>query len=130
MVESAERRASAVKSDVDARIPSSVALSDAQRVFDYRPIDAAPRVRGLMVVAVEDDAVTPTDHARRLYDAAGEPKKLLVQRGTTHYSAYKQYAGEVIPQMIEWVRRLVVERARVPQPAAIAYIGEPARTPA
>ncbi|HYY54992.1 MAG TPA: CocE/NonD family hydrolase [Candidatus Dormibacteraeota bacterium] len=130
MVESAERRASAVKSDVDARIPSSVPLADAQRVLDYRPIDAAPRVRGLLVVAVEDDGVTPTDHARRLYDVAGEPKKLLLQRGTTHYAAYKQYAGEVIPRMVDWLRRLVVDRGRMPQAATVEHIGEPARTPA
>jgi fermentation-respiration switch protein FrsA (DUF1100 family) len=55
-----------------------------------------------LIIAVADDPVTPTDHAHQLYDAAREPKKLLVQRETTHYVAYEQYADVVIPQMVAW----------------------------
>ncbi len=108
MVETPERRASAVKSDVDARIPSAVPLSAAHGILEYRPLDVAPRVRGLMVIGVTDDAVTPTDHAERLYAAALRPKRLVLQRNTTHYAAYKQYAGEVIPMMVEWLGALVL----------------------
>ena len=115
MVDSAERRATAVKADVDGRIPTEVPLASAQRILDYRPIDLAPRVRGLMVVAVEDDGVTPTDHAVQLYEAASTPKRLVLQHGTTHYAAYKQYAGEVIPLMVEWLRALVREDGHVGQ---------------
>jgi dipeptidyl aminopeptidase/acylaminoacyl peptidase len=113
MVETPERHASAVKSDVDARIPSAVPLSAAQEILEYRPLDLAPRVRGLMVVAVEHDAVTPTDHARRLYQAALSPKKLVIQERTTHYAAYEQYAGQVIPMMVEWLRTLVMRDAPI-----------------
>ena len=109
MVETPERRASSVKSDVDARIPSSVPLASAHGILEYRPIDAASRVRGLMVIGVENDAVTPTDHARMLYDVALGPKKLVLQSGTTHYAAYKQYADVVIPMMVDWLRRLVLQ---------------------
>lgn len=108
MVETAERRASSVKSDVDSRIPTAVPLASAQGVLDYRPIDAAARVSGLMVVAVAEDAVTPTDHAERLYEAARPPKKIVIQRDTTHYAAYQQYAGVVIPMMVGWLRALVL----------------------
>ena len=113
MVESAERKTTTVKADVDARIPSAVPLASAQRVLDYRPLDLAPRVRGLMVVAVDDDLVTPTDHATALYEAAPSPKRLVLQHGTTHYAAYKQYAGEVIPLMVGWLRALVLEDGHV-----------------
>jgi alpha/beta superfamily hydrolase len=108
MVETPERRATAVKADVDARIPSAVPLSAAHGILEYRPLDVAPRVRGLMIIGVADDAVTPTDHAERLYAAAQAPKRLVLQRNTTHYAAYKQYAGEVIPMMVEWLRALVL----------------------
>ena len=108
MVETPERRASAVKADVDSRIPTAVPLSAAHGVLEYRPLDVAPRVRGLMVIGVADDAVTPTDHAERLYAAAQAPKRLVLQRNTTHYAAYKQYAGEVIPMMVEWLQTLVL----------------------
>ncbi len=66
-----------------------------------------------MVIGVENDAVTPTDHARRLYDAAGTPKKLVLQSETTHYGAYKQYASVVIPMMVDWLRRLVLQEGAV-----------------
>jgi dipeptidyl aminopeptidase/acylaminoacyl peptidase len=108
MVETPERRASGVKADVDSRIPTAVPLASAQGILEYRPIDAAPRARNLMVIAVADDAVTPTDHAESLYAAAPAPKRLIVQRNTTHYAAYQQYASEVIPLMVEWLRAHVL----------------------
>jgi dipeptidyl aminopeptidase/acylaminoacyl peptidase len=108
MVETPERRASAVKADVDSRIPSAVPLSAAHGILEYRPLDVAARVRGLLVIGVTDDAVTPTDHAEQLYAAAARPKKLVLQRNTTHYAAYKQYAAQVIPLMVEWLRALVL----------------------
>lgn len=108
MVETPERRATAVKADVDSRIPTAVPLAAAQGILEYRPLDLAPRVRGLMVIGVEDDAVTPTDHARQLYEAAAVPKRLVIQRHTSHYAAYTQYAPEVIPMMVEWLRTLVL----------------------
>ncbi len=108
MVATPERKATNVKADVDARIPTAVPLAAAQGILEYRPIDAAPRARNLMVIGVADDAVTPTDHAVRLYEAAPSPKCLVIQRNTTHYAAYKQYASEVIPMMVEWLRAHVL----------------------
>jgi hypothetical protein len=129
MVETPERRATGVKSDVDARIPTAVPLSAADGILAYRPLDVAPRVRGLMVIGVADDAVTPTDHAEQLYAAAQRPKRLVLQRNTTHYAAYKQYAGVVIPMMVEWLRDLVLRdddvevREAKTQEEAVRYIG-------
>jgi hypothetical protein len=128
MIESAERKASTVKADVDSRIPTAVPLGSARGILDYRPIDAAARVRGLMVVAVEDDLVTPTDHAQALFETADAPKKLVMQRGTTHYAAYKQYAGEVIPMMVDWLRVLVLDargREARPRDAEVVNVGAP-----
>ena len=126
MIETAERRATSVKSDVDARIPTAVPLAAAQGILDYRPIDAASRVRNLMVIAVADDDVTPTDHAEALYRAAPAPKQLVIQRNTSHYAAYKQYAGEVIPMMVDWLRTHVLHddaRASGTASEGIHYIG-------
>ncbi len=113
MVATPERKATAVKADVDARIPSVIPLAAAQGILEYRPLDAAPRVRGLMVIGVENDAVTPTDHAVRLFEAAGPPKKLVLQRNTTHYAAYKQNAAQVIPLMVDWLRGLVLRESDI-----------------
>jgi hypothetical protein len=60
-----------------------------------------------------------------------------MQRGTTHYAAYKQYAGEVIPMMVDWLRRLVIDdrgRTTVGHGAGeVVYVGsarDAERTPA
>jgi fermentation-respiration switch protein FrsA (DUF1100 family) len=126
MIETAERRATAVKADVDARTPTAVPLASAQGILEYRPIDAAPRARNLMVIAVADDNVTPTDHAEMLYEAARPPKRLVIQQNTTHYAAYKLYADEVIPLMVDWLRAHVLrdgDAAANATGARITYIG-------
>ena len=99
-----ERRKTSVKADVDDRIPSEIPLSAAYAVMAYKPIDVAHKARNLMIIGVEDDATTPTDHAIALYDAAPEPKKLILQRQTTHYAAYAQHGDVVIPEIVDWFR--------------------------
>ena len=104
MVPTPERRKTSVKADVDDKIPSEIPLSAAYAVMAYKPIDVAHKARNLMVIGVEDDATTPTDHAIALYDAAPEPKKLILQRQTTHYAAYAQHGDVVIPEIVDWFR--------------------------
>jgi dipeptidyl aminopeptidase/acylaminoacyl peptidase len=132
MVPTPERKATSIKADVDARVPEQVALHSAEAVMRYRPIDvvAAIAPRALMLVAVEDDAVTPEDHARALYDAAGEPRLLVVQTGTTHYAAYEQYRDVVNPIIVDWFERHLVGGAiRVHEtgagPGGIRYVNAP-----
>ncbi len=107
MVPTPERRATTVKSDVDSRTPDAVQLRSAEAILAYKPIDLVDRIapRALMIIGVENDAVTPTDHAVALYDKAGEPKRLILQRHTTHYAAYAEYGDEVVPQIVEWFDR-------------------------
>jgi dipeptidyl aminopeptidase/acylaminoacyl peptidase len=111
MVPTPERRATAVKADVDDRIPGSVSLRGADEILSYRPVDAAATlITPLLVIGVEDDATTPTDHAIRLYDAAKGPKSLIMQRNTSHYAAYDKYWEQVTPRMVEWFVRHVQSR--------------------
>jgi fermentation-respiration switch protein FrsA (DUF1100 family) len=121
-----ERATTTVKADVDTRVPTSVPLAAAQGILEYRPIDAAPRVRGLMVIAVADDAMTPTDHAEELYEAAPAPKRLIMQRNTTHYAAYKQYGSQVIPLMVEWLSARVLRESADREARVIEITGEAA----
>jgi hypothetical protein len=128
MVPTPERRTTTVKADVDDRIPSAVSLAAADEILDYRPIDAARRLTTpLLVIGVEDDATTPTDHAVALYDAARGPRRLVMQRHTTHYAAYDRYWTTVTPLIVEWFDRhlrtggVVVSSA----PGAAADVVEP-----
>jgi dipeptidyl aminopeptidase/acylaminoacyl peptidase len=108
MVPTAERRATAVKADVDGRVPTKVRLSAAKEIIAYRPVDAAAKLyTPLMVIAVENDATTPTDHAQRIYDAALGPKEFVLQRHTSHYAAYDRYWTVVTPRIVAWFDRYV-----------------------
>lgn len=103
MVPTAERRSTSVKADVDGRVPTKVRFSCAQEIIDYRPIDAAAKLTTpLLVIAVENDATTPTDHATAIYDAARGPKELVLQRHTSHYASYDRYWHLTTPRIVAW----------------------------
>jgi fermentation-respiration switch protein FrsA (DUF1100 family) len=104
MVPTPERRTTTVKSDVDQRVPERVELASAEAIFAYRPIDFVDRIapRAAMFICVENDATTPEDHAKALYEKAGPPKRLVVQTQTTHYGAYAQYRDLVAPLIASW----------------------------
>jgi len=113
------------KRDLEGRVPERVALSSAGALIRYRPVDAVGRIapRATMLVAVEDDEVTPTDHAQRLFEAAGEPKRLVLQRGTTHYRAYVDHRHLVLPLMVQWLERHVLGRGGGLDRAAVVTVG-------
>ncbi len=110
MVPTPEREKTSIKKDVDSKIQEAVLLRSAEHIFDYQPIELVAKIspRAVMIIAVENDATTPTDHALALYEAAGEPKKLIMQRHTTHYAAYEQYGDEITPQIVDWFRRHMI----------------------
>jgi pimeloyl-ACP methyl ester carboxylesterase len=104
MVPTPERKTTQIKSDVDNRIPELVALASAEAIFEYRPIDVVERIapRAAMFICVENDWTTPEDHTYAMYEKAGTPKRLVVQTGTTHYTAYEQYRHVVAPMIVDW----------------------------
>jgi uncharacterized protein len=51
--------------------------------------------------------VTPTDHSVALYEAAAGPRRLVMQRNTTHYGAYDRYWTSVTPLIVDWFDRYV-----------------------
>jgi dipeptidyl aminopeptidase/acylaminoacyl peptidase len=109
MVPTPERRATSIKADVDTKIPTAISLSSAEEILEYRPVEAAARLTTpLMVIGVEGDATTPTDHAVALYEAAKGPRQLVMQRHTTHYAAYDKYWETVTPRIVQWFERYLV----------------------
>ncbi len=102
MVPTPERKKTSIKKDVDGRIQEEVLLRSAEAICQYKPIDVVHKVAALLVIGVEGDATTPTDHAIALYEGAIEPKKLIMQRHTTHYAAYETYGDQVTPAIVDW----------------------------
>ncbi len=107
MIQTPERKETAVKKDVDARLGDLVPLYCAERIMEFKPIEVVDRIapRAIMFIAVENDAVTPEDHTYRMFERAKPPKKLIIQRGTTHYRAYDQYGDIITPQIVDWYNR-------------------------
>ena len=107
MVVTPERMQTAVKKDVDSRIPEHVPLRCAEAIMEFTPENyvAAIAPRAVLFIATEGDAVTPEDQTFRMYEKAGQPKKLILQKETSHYNAYDQYFNLVTPQIIDWYNR-------------------------
>lgn len=91
------------KKEVNHLIPRGIRLEGVDELLSYRPVDfVGLRPFPLLLIGVEHDANTPLDHCRALFEQARGPKRLLVQRHTSHYAAGRDYA-HVIPQCIaEW----------------------------
>lgn len=127
-VANAERRA--LKSDVDERLPSRFHLASAEALVAYRPLDVVDRVapRGLLLVTVAGDDVTPEDHAVRLFERAGTPKKFIRLRGTTHYRSHDDCFDVLVPHLVDWFDRF--SRAPAAEPSMAEVVELAPRVPA
>ena len=104
MVATPERAQAGVKKDVDSRIPDRVPLRSAEAIMEFKPENYVAAIsRAALFIATEGDAVTPEDQMIRLYEKAGSPKKLILQKETSHPAAYS-HTDRVTP-IIDWYDR-------------------------
>jgi dipeptidyl aminopeptidase/acylaminoacyl peptidase len=110
MVGAPERASYQGKKDVDAKMEQGFHLFSAHHMLRYRPIDVVHHLagRGLLLISVQDDAVTPDEHAVMLFEAASEPKRLVRQHNTTHYESYTQNFDVLSREIVEWYQRYLV----------------------
>ncbi|HEU4342118.1 MAG TPA: alpha/beta hydrolase [Candidatus Binatia bacterium] len=107
MVATPERKATTIKKEVESKIPDAMPLQCAEAILEYSPEAVVHKIspRGVLFIAVENDAVTPEEQSIRLYEKAGEPKKLVLYRQTTHYGIYNDYFDDVAGNVIDWYNR-------------------------
>ncbi len=107
MVATPERKATNIKKEVESKIPDAMPLACAEAILEYSPIAVVHKIspRGVLFIAVEGDAVTPEQQSFDLYEKAGEPKKLIVYKKTTHYGIYNDYFDNVAANVIDWYNR-------------------------
>jgi len=107
MVQTPERQTTTIKKEVEAKIPNQMPLQCAEAIMEFRPEDVVHKIspRATLFIAVENDAVTPEEQSVRLYDKAGEPKKLILFRQTTHYGIYNDYFNDVAEAVVDWYNR-------------------------
>jgi dipeptidyl aminopeptidase/acylaminoacyl peptidase len=131
MVATPERTQVGHKRDVDFRIEATFYLRSADYIMRYRPIDVVHRIapRGLLITSVEDDVVTPEDHAVALYDRAGPPKKLIRQAETSHYRSYAENYSALLPQIVDWYDRYLkytsITSREMPMTEEVVYLERP-----
>jgi len=107
MVQTPERKTTTIKKEVEEKIPEKMPLRCAEAILEYNLEDVVHRIspRASLFIAVENDAVTPEEQTLRLYEKAGEPKKLIMLKQTTHYGVYHDYFYEVAQAVIDWYDR-------------------------
>ena len=107
MVATPERKTTTIKKEVADKIPDQMPLQCAEAIIEYSPEDVVHKIapRGVLFLAVENDAVTPESQSITLYEKAGEPKKLVIFRQTTHYGIYNDYFNEVAANVVDWYDR-------------------------
>lgn len=107
MIATPERKTTTIKKEVADKIPDQMPLQCAEAIIEYSPEDVVAKIapRASLFLAVENDAVTPEEQSIRLYELAGEPKKLVIFRQTTHYGIYNDYFNEVAANVVDWYNR-------------------------
>jgi len=107
MVQTPERQTTTIKKEVADKIPQQMPLQCAEALIEYSPEEVVHKIapRATLFIAVENDAVTPEEQSVRLYEKAGEPKKLVLYRQTTHYGIYNDYFNDVAANVVDWYNR-------------------------
>jgi len=80
-----------------------------EKTIEYKPIELAHRIapRALLLIAARDDNICPAKGYQKLYEAAGEPKKLLVLP-ITHYEIYSgKWFTESAQQAVGWFEQFL-----------------------
>jgi fermentation-respiration switch protein FrsA (DUF1100 family) len=62
--------------------------------------------RPMLIIHGSQDNVVPVEHARMLYDRAGEPKKIVIIEGADHTFNRRDWEDKVIELTIEWFREI------------------------
>jgi hypothetical protein len=107
MIATPERKTTTIKKEVADKIPDQMPLQCAEAIIEYSPEDVVDKIspRGVLFLAVENDAVTPESQSMKLYEKAGEPKKLILFRQTTHYGIYNDYFNDVAGAVVDFYNR-------------------------
>lgn len=61
----------------------------------------------ILVIHGDGDSVVPVSHARQIYEAAREPKKLLLQEGGDHPMSNPVHQETFITEAADWLKRFL-----------------------
>lgn len=98
------------------RIPEKVTLESMERLYSFKPDAVAHKIspRPLLVVHGDEDRAFPIEHARHLFDHAGEPKSFITVEGGGHLEWIEpgsQWREHYFPQVIGWLTQQIPPRS-------------------
>lgn len=91
--------------EIAKTIKSLLTLESAEAIANFRPETVVENIspRAAMWICAKNDTLLPIDHSRRMYEKAGEPKKLVILEGEEHHSLYSgEGFKKVMIQTNEW----------------------------
>ena len=76
-----------------------------------RPVDDIARIspRPVFIIQGMGDEMVPLNSAQRLYDAAGEPRKLWLEDDVPHLNMYAYYKEKYIKRVINFLDKYLLE---------------------
>ncbi|RZN33354.1 MAG: alpha/beta fold hydrolase [Methanophagales archaeon ANME-1-THS] len=74
----------------------------------YNLLNALRTAPPILIIHGSSDELVPQEHARKLYDAAPEPKRLEIVEGADHVFSQPEHLHRVIELSLEWFKRYVV----------------------
>lgn len=86
-------------------------LETAEALLEFKPESVVHRIapRAVLFIHMERDVTVPPEESEQLYRNAGEPKKLVVLPGRSHYDTFKFTNPEVFQEImglaLEWYGR-------------------------
>lgn len=85
-----------------------VTLESAEHILEYRPEDVIGKLspRPVLIVHAAEDDLVPLEEAKTLYEAADDPKKMIVYPNAYHHDVYfDPIFTEIVGHSIEWFRK-------------------------
>ncbi len=112
-----------------APVAALVGRRTGARLTDFQPLAAAGRIapRPLLLIHGDQDSAVSLAHARRLHDAAAEPRQLWVVPGAHHVGAYFADRAQYLSRVGAFFEQ-ALGTAAAEQPAEAAHRVHPAAT--
>ncbi len=75
------------------------------RLLCFDVTDHIPSMKNILIFHGDNDDVVPMENSRTLFRLAGEPKKMIVQKGGDHRISDPDHQAEFIRESSQWFKR-------------------------
>lgn len=94
-------------------------LESADAIIDFRPEEVVHRIapRAMLWIHAGADVLVPPEESRRMFEQAGEPRRLVILDGLAHYETYAGAGLEaVLSHTRDWFREYLQPETRKETP--------------